>query len=420
MQGEKADSLLRSVREIAAVLQGGLATDLPSSSEFLIPYLGHGAAGFAVFLAYAYATGTVANARESALKYLEIAINKVVQEPMGPSLYSGFTGIAWAAEHVADLLGESADDLNAEVDSVVKDYVSKSPWIHDFDLINGLVGLGVYGLERRKSSSADLALEMIVERFYELAEHTEDGVRWFTSPDLFTEEQKASVPEGYYNLGLAHGIPGIIALLAKIFAAGIARDKAGWLLERAVPWLLQQRLPAGGNSCFPTFLRRNKALSDSRLAWCYGDAGLATAVLLAARKVGVRAWENQALAILKRAAVRPPQTSGVKDACFCHGSAGLAHIFNRVFQATQDELFATASRYWIDRTRDYRRPGKGAAGYSMLAAAPRGGVELQGTLNILEGIAGIGLTLVAATTGLVPAWDRIFLVDVPLSAAALP
>jgi lantibiotic modifying enzyme len=418
LRGVDTQPLLTCVLEIAAVLKSGLASDSPGTRESIVPYLGHGAAGFGVFLAYAHATGIVPDARQSALEYLQIAINKVAHEPMGPSLYSGFTGIAWAAEHISGLLGEPSGDLNSDVDRAVEAYVSNCPWTNDFDLINGLVGFGVYSLERPRSASAAVALQRIVERFYELAEHSADGVCWFTSPDLFPEEQRAKFPEGYYNLGLAHGVPGIIALLAKTLAMGIAREKASWLLERAIPWLLKQRLPAGSNSCFPTFLVRHQVPADCRLAWCYGDAGLAAALLLAARATAMRPWEDEAVAILKRAAVRPPETSGIKDACFCHGSAGLAHIFNRVFQATRDQLFADAARYWIDRTLHYRQPGKGSAGYSMRTAMPDGRVEQQGTLNILDGIAGIGLTLLAATTGIPPDWDRIFLVDVPPLAAA--
>jgi hypothetical protein len=41
-------------------------------------------------------------------------------------------------------------------------------------------------------------------------------------------------------------------------------------------------------------------------------------------------------------------------------------------------------------------------------------VIVAGRFGMIEGIAGVGLTLLAALSAIEPSWDRIFLVDVPL------
>jgi hypothetical protein len=137
-------------------------------------------------------------------------------------------------------------------------------------------------------------------------------------------------------------------------------------------------------------------------------------LLLAARCTETKSWEEEALAIAQRAARRDPATSGITDACVCHGSAGLAHIFNRIYQATHDELFADTARYWLDRTLQFREPGKGAAGYLTWGMGESGSTELQPKLGLIQGIAGIGLTLVAAFSDVEPSWDRVFQMDVPI------
>jgi lantibiotic modifying enzyme len=238
-------------------------------------------------------------------------------------------------------------------------------------------------------------------------------VTWFTPPELLIRMQTDKYPNGFYNLGVAHGVPGVIALLGRTYSCGIARDKTKWLLERAVTWLLKQRLPAGANSSFADVIAQGSPSSDCRLAWCYGDAGIAAALLLAARCTGTKAWEEQALAIAQRSARRGPETCGVTDACVCHGSAGLAHIFNRIYQATQDELYADTARYWLERTLQFREPGKGAAGYLTWGMGEKETVELQPKLGLIQGIAGIGLVLLAAVSEIEPCWDRVFQMDVP-------
>jgi hypothetical protein len=44
---------------------------------------------------------------------------------------------------------------------------------------------------------------------------------------------------------------------------------------------------------------------------------------------------------------RPARRRGRR---LCHGSAGLAHPFNRMYQMTADQTLADAARFWVERT----------------------------------------------------------------------
>jgi lantibiotic modifying enzyme len=383
--------------------------DLSSTSDV---YLAEGTAGIALFCAYSQ-TSKLAPMRELAFDYLAPAVDALAAQPMNASLFTGFAGIAWAAHHVTTLLGDPSYDLGSDIDVALETYLRHSPWNHRYDLMHGLVGVGVYCLERANCPAATRCLELIVERLSGLAAPSDIGLRWHTHPNLLSPHKKESHPQGYFDLGLAHGLPGIIALLGRIHAAGISREKTGRLLEGAVQWLLRQKLPDSSQSSFPALHVPGRQPEGCRLAWCYGDAGVAAALLLAARSVGETLWEQEALEIARRAAARDVETCGVVDAGFCHGSSGLAHIFNRLYQATHDEIFAIASRYWIERTLQFSKPGDGPAGYRFLAADNKGQSGWQARYGILSGIAGIGLSLLAASSALEPCWDRIFLLDIP-------
>lgn len=405
----ESQPLLASIHEIADVLE----TRLKAEGEALSPQLGEGAAAIAVFFAYLQMAGLRNGAADLAFQFLNAATEALASQTMGPSLYGGFTGIAWAAQHVTGLLSDSPEDLGEEIDLALETYLNRSPWETDYDLIVGPVGIGVYCLERRNSPVARHCLELIVERLSEIAEKDGDGIRWFTGPHLLPPHQLKDYPNGYYNLGLAHGIPGIIALLGRTCAAGIAQEKSLQLLEGTVRWLLQQQLPDTAYSCFPCFLLPDRKMQDSRLAWCYGDAGLAAALLLAARAVGNQAWEAEAIAIARKGATRDPEKCYVKDVCFCHGTAGLAHIFDRFYQATHDPIFAQSCRYWLDQTLQFRKPGTGAAGYLVLAPDDEVTVSWKERYGLIEGVAGVGLSMLAAVSDIEPCWDRIFMVDIP-------
>jgi lantibiotic biosynthesis protein len=375
--------------------------------------LAGGHAGVALFYAYLARAGFGGDADQIAEEYLESAIDVLARQQMFPSLYSGFSGVAWAAAHLSGPAPDvDEEDLNQDIDAALLTHLRRSPWRREYDLISGLVGLGVYALERLPRPVAAACLEQVVARLDETAERHDDGTTWLTEPRLVPPSQRAEAPNGYYNLGLAHGVPGAIALLGAACASGVAAATARPLLDGAVAWLLAQRLPAGSSSHFSYWAGPGIKAESSRLAWCYGDLGLAAALLYAARCVGDVGWEREALAIARTAAARPPQDARVIDAGLCHGAAGAAHIFNRLYQSSGDETFADAARFWCTQTLALRQPGQGT-GFLSFEPVGDGKMDWRAEPGLLTGAAGVGLALLAATTSIEPTWDRMLLVAVP-------
>ena len=399
-------------RALAAISEIVAALPDPQSEEVSDASLAAGTAGLAVLCAYLSRAGLDDN--ENATQFLAAALNSISSQPMSPSLYGGFTGIAWTTAHLQEQLFDPDDDPNEAIDETLRTYLDQSPWTEDYDLIAGLVGIGVYALERLPRALAGECLERVVDRLDETAERTLNGVTWFTRPELVPDWQRALCPDGYYNLGLAHGVPGVIALLGEACAAGVTLQKARPLLDGAVMWLMQQRSKSSMQSTFSSWAGPGIEGGDCRLAWCYGDAGIAAALLVAARSVHQEEWEQQALEIARRAMGREPEAAGVQDAGLCHGAAGLGHIFNRFFQATGEEGFRQAARYWFERTLALRRPGQGLGGFSAYRAFNNSQEEYwEDQVGILEGAAGIALALLAAVTDIEPSWDRMLLVSIP-------
>jgi hypothetical protein len=364
--------------------------------------------------AYLAQAGLDGRAAETALRFLNEAVEAVGTVPMSPGLYSGFLGIAWAAEHVNRLLTTAEDDPNEAADAALLEHLKQPPWRCQYDLISGLVGVGVYALERLPRPTAVTSLERVIDRLAERAERRADGITWHTRAELLFSEERERYPAGYYNLGVAHGVPGVIALLGAACAAGVGAAKARPLLRGAVGWLLRQQLPAGAGSRFPTLLAPGVEPAACRLAWCYGDAGVAVALLSAARGLDEPAWEREALAIARAAAARQANTAGVRDAGLCHGAAGLGHLFH----AAGDPCFAEAARFWFYRCLEMREPGRGVAGFSCYWSSQDDSACWLKDPGLLTGAAGIALALLAASTPIEPAWDRLLLAGIPERAKA--
>jgi len=96
----------------------------------------------------------------------------------------------------------------------------------------------------------------------------------------------------------------------------------------------------------------------------------------------------------------------VMDAGICHGAAGIAHIFNRVYQKTGNETFKEAALFWIDDCLKKSCFNDGLAGYKVWRKD--GWITQTG---LLEGIAGIGLVLLSAISDIEPDWDECLLLS---------
>jgi hypothetical protein len=408
LEGALRDSAGESVRAILADLESWGRE--PSGD----PSLAGGTAGLAVLHGYLAQAGLEPASAAVAHRCLRHATAAVAEQPGTASLYSGLTGVGWAMAHLRSLWPDRDDEGDlAEIDEALLDHLDQSPWRGEYDLVEGLVGFGVYALERLPRPAAVACLERVVDRLAETAEPQGEGTTWWTDPAWLPAETRAEFARGYYNLGLAHGVPGVIGLLGQVCAARVARDKARTLLDGAVRWLLEQDGPDGFGYWVGPDARRDKA----RLAWCYGDPGIAAALLGAARDVAEPAWEAAAQAIARRAAERPHTEAGIKDAGLCHGCAGLGHLFNRMSQATGGPELTEAARAWFERTLAMRRPGRGIGGYEAWQPDSPGGPVWSADPGLLNGAAGIALALLAAISRIEPAWDRMLLVSIPPRSA---
>lgn len=378
------------------------------------PTLGGGTIGLALFFAYLEAARPGSQADERALAVLGEAIDALAERSLEPSLYSGFSGVAWAIEHLSRELFDSEEDLAAPIDDALDGLLADPRSILPYELMRGVAGFGTYLLERLPHPRAHELLARVIDHLEATAERSPAGCTWHTRPEWLAGWKRPLLPHGCYDLGLAHGVPGVLGFLAAAQRAGVADPRIPALAEGAVQWLLAQRLPGDRDFAFPAFVAPGGGPQPTRTAWCYGDLGVAAVLLSAARSFGRPDWEREALALAQLAARRSEEAAGAVDACLCHGTAGNGHLFLRLHQATGDPLLREAALAWIRRTLEVRRPGGEMAGYSAwIAERGNGEGAWRADPGFLMGAAGVGLALLAAVSEVEPAWDRVMLVSIP-------
>jgi lantibiotic modifying enzyme len=295
---------------------------------------------------------------------LDALVRRLPEQILHAGLFNGLPGIAWTLQHVGCLL-ERSDYLEpASYDEIYRyldQLLRRRDLEFEYDLISGLAGIGMWALVIRDSERRLSLLELVVKRLDECGEKFPAGTAWRTpSHRPNAGRRHISLAGCEYNLGIAHGISGVIGFLAECSARGAATPTTISLLSQSVGWLLAQRLRDSA-SCFADVAGSTR---PSRLAWCYGDPGIAVALCKAAAALRCDRTHEAALHVAEHSAARMTEPAWVRDTGICHGSAGLALVYEWLsYQYPQSMQLARAARFWSDSILSMREQGAGIGGF---------------------------------------------------------
>jgi hypothetical protein len=384
-----------------------LAAAEPAGDAF-----GHTTCDRAIFFAWHASAFGDASSEDHAKALTERIVELGLQTLGDSRRFGGFPGVAWTLAHVLDAeFGEPLLDL---VDEWLLQALDPAAWNGGYDLVSGLVSHGAYALARAGGGRAHAILDRVLIHLKASVSPRSVGHTWHTPPERLPRWQREIAPAGYENFGLAHGVPGIIALLAAMVQTDAHAERARGLLVPAVDWLLSHERLDDGTGLFPTWnlthFPASPAMSrGSRAGWCYGDPGIAVALEAASRVTGSSEHAAAAQRVARAAAARDSSNGQVFDAGLCHGAFGCAHIFLRLHERTSDRAMLEATRRWAAHGLDLRREGAGIGGYRRFATPLEGAAADHEPwvtdASYLSGSAGIGLALLTLLDPDCGDWD---------------
>lgn len=367
---------------------------------------------------------------DAAQALLRRAAQATAEEPLsGAGLFAGTAGFAsvlldFAAydRRYLSSLRRIADRLGEQIAAAPRLEPGAGLPVSEFDVISGAAGqlaAAVRLCTALESSPGDpirTAAERLTEYLLRVTEPDErQRFGWFTSPDYFPhypgyEEQ---APHGMYNLGFAHGLPGIVSALCAAAAAGIGGSGPAERLEQTTDWLVRNRLgDEVPGAAWPNLLRAEEGTGlpvaplgqhSARAAWCYGAPGIGIALLTASKVLGDTGLEATAVGALQRVADWAPAERHIFSPSLCHGNAGLLAVYQRAhavtgsasFRAMAEDSLSTVLSL-VDEARPY-----------LVADEPRRG-ELVDDPGFLNGAAGVLLALCGALAPRATEWDQVF------------
>jgi hypothetical protein len=352
-------------------------------------------------------------------------LRSAVDEAQGLShgLYSGLSGIGLAAgalsrggTRYARLLDALDATVAAQARAAADGLAAQGPGVPvwTFDVISGLSGTGAYLLTRvDHDPRARAALEAVLTSLVALGGSTQQPPAWHTPVWAMEQSMARQHPHGNLNCGLAHGVPGILALLSLCWTHGVRVPGADDVIRRIARWLAAHRVDdewgpnwATAVALAPDGSELTHRREPTRSAWCYGSPGVARALWLAGTALDDAATQDLAVEAMAGVYRRPVPERAIDSPTFCHGVAGLLQITLRFAADTGRPLFTAAAEELTDQLLaafDPRRP----VGF---CSVEPGGIQVDQP-GLLDGAAGVALSLLAAAGGPDPAWDRLFLLS---------
>lgn len=410
-----------------AIAAAPTQTAFPLAVHWLAPTLAQGDAGIALTCAYLDACLDNEGWDEIGHSYLTLAAEGAQHASHLPGgMFGGLAGLAFAGwslsrgatryrRLVAALDGALLPQVIRQADglaALATDGVS----VGEFDVISGLTGIGAYLLARLEDPGAAMALEAALRSLVVLASDAGGRPHWWTPNHLIGDKETAAIyPHGNLNSGLAHGIPGPLALMALALSHGVLVPGLGEAIDRLVQWLVGHRADDQWGVNWPYAVPLTQegladhdapALGPSRAAWCYGAPGVARALWLAGVARRRAEWRDLAIEAMEAVYRRPIAVRCIESPTFCHGVAGLLQITLRFATDTRLPLFTEAALTLTEELLSAYEPDS-LLGYRNWEP---GGTRVDQP-GLLDGAPGVLLVLLAASTGVEPLWDRAFLLS---------
>jgi lantibiotic modifying enzyme len=325
---------------------------------------------------------------------MEACLEAIAEGAQSHTFARGIAGIAWGFLHLSN--AGLLEGLESDAQSIVEDldeplFTAAMECLQeaDFDYLHGGLGAIVYFLERDPSPKIHQYIRSLViqlEKISVLSPH--GGITW-----VFVDSDYKKLGNGTsYNLSLSHGTASIVAILALLYEKGFERERCHKLIHLALRWMWNVRNKQD-ISLFPNIVTDTLQDETSRLAWCYGDLGIANTFYLAGEKLGYKPWKDTALhAIFKSTSRRE-----------------LADIYQKFTRVSTNPIFSSAARYWLTDTLQRALPETEDGVYLQSIRTKEGNTDYM-SLGLLEGEAGIGMVLLSML-GAPTAWDRFLLLS---------
>lgn len=270
--------------------------------------------------------------------------------------------------------------------------------IGNYDFLHGSIGICYYLLYSNYKN----------EKFFRQIFNELDNIRISHNgiiPEWNFESQDFDSTK--INLGLAHGLPSILKFCIESYKNNICKIQSQELAQMIVSDIMRCKNHNIDLSYFGSTYDKDINSRNSRLAWCYGDLSLAFILFQYATIFNDNEIKEFSIEVLAFSTLRKKfSETFVNDVGICHGSAGIVHIYNKIWMETKDKRFKNARDFWIN---DILNTWENKDDLIFKRYIGKAG-KFEYSNSLLEGVTGVGLVLTSILTN-DNSWDYCIMLN---------
>lgn len=332
------------------------------------------------------------------------------------SLFSGLAGICFAIQQASNdgtryenLLKPLHEILLTNIENIylvpIKENIfnkrASSSALQD--VVQGLSGIGRYVLENRTNPLFHNLTLTIINNLIALIQPIlikgQSVPGWYLEQDDILNQLNRDPSKFNFNLGLAHGIPGILTFLSIALIKGIKLEGQIQAIQTIVHWIRKKSFVTNCAIQWPCAVSFNEEINAitpsneaSRDAWCYGAPGIARSLYLAGKALNDENLKKFAGAAFRGIFSRTRKQWNIPGPSLCHGIAGLLLITNEMSKEAGFEDLKVNVLELEKILLSYYNPDY-SFGFKTLEVCTDGRIAQVSDPGLLEGTAGILLTL---------------------------
>lgn len=289
-----------------------------------------------------------------------------------------------------------------------------------YDLISGLTGMLPYLLRQtNRQDTLPIILEMLsilVDLTKPLTVEGKHVPGWLI-PAKYTNPGEHCV-HGCLDTGMAHGIAGVLCVLAKALHQGISVQGHQSAMRSIITWLQKMQYNIGSfQNIWPSRFGAHysphdhpEIITSCRDGWCYGAPGTAFSLFMAAHALQDPLLYDYALEAMRSACHRLNTNDSLDCLSICHGKAGALAIMHQMYLAAGIPVFAqTAEQICLKILKEYKE--ELPFGFKTHTTSQDGTEKAVDSLSIIEGTIGIVLSLLFQQSRQSRSWLQIFLLN---------
>lgn len=245
----------------------------------------------------------------------------------------GFAGILYTYAHLTNIgIIETDDHFYSSFDEYFERYIQALAKNRNYDLLCGLIGFGIYYIERaKKQPEKKRHVYKIIEYILLMAVDDEKFAYWVYSLE---SHPRLKEQEEWIYLGTLHGMPSVLSFLLICIKEGYITAELITMLRKGFNTVLVGITEKPEFSFAESLFIKDKCfysdnLKTTNLFYCNGDLGIINLFFEGFKVLNDESYYNIAQNAFLKLSKRFTHKNEFSSYCMCHGWAGLLYFINK-------------------------------------------------------------------------------------------